>query len=248
LQISGGRWCSTRAWLGELPLLNADAPQDPEHVAEPPWVPTLETRPMKLPAGPVPIRLEFRKRLATNLSVRYRRGDGPWQPLTFEQISHKQDVKSRVQPPERPANVEPGVKVVVHSLVVNEEAGGREMKPIGSIVLPTFEADWSKQPPLPNARRYHTEWSGWLRIDRSGFYRFELAGNGHALMYIDGVAVTSSGVGVVGVPLQQGYRHVAVHFAPGRGASLTLKWQPPAAEQTQPIPAEQLSHAPTGTD
>lgn len=93
---------------------------------------------------------------------------------------------------------------------------------------------------LPSPRPYTLEWSGSLRVDRDGHYRFGLSSLGPSTLWLDGAEIVRKGVdaGQVDgeVELRRGWHEVRIRFVDVTDFSyVTASWQPPGAAR-EPIP------------
>jgi hypothetical protein len=146
-----------------------------------------------------------------------------------------------------PANLLNSAPAETNGLVGRVYAGPQPAgEPLAEQVDPSVEL---KVHLLPTQRPYTREWSGAIRAERDGQYRFSLSSLGASAIWLDGNQVTRKDVpeGMVEgvVDLRRGWHDIRVRFVDTVDFSyVTAFWQPPGGDR-EPISPSALRPWPT---
>lgn len=111
-----------------------------------------------------------------------------------------------------------------------------EGQPASKAILPQISVDWTQISPLPGT--FSAELRSTLYVPEYGAYRFSLHGGSGSALWIDEFPV-----GAKPLTLARG-NHALRLQVPGSDNKVELWWQPPGAEQEEPLPGAYLFRPP----
>ena len=118
-----------------------------------------------------------------------------------------------------------------------------------------FLSNGSSLPDYPNGTPYDNwvaQWTGYLRVDADGIYRFVISADDHIQLYLNGIYIGDAGEGASSydVSLAAGYHNITINYTEdpyplddGNNASwIDFEWLKPGDSSSSPVPSSNMYH------